>query len=426
MHAKRFAWVIVTAGLLAGCGGAVTPTVAPTAAAPSGAMPSATEPATAAPTPLDELDQLDHFVRLRHPNPFLIHPESEWTAKLAEVRSKLATTTDPDQRFVLAAGLVGLLDTHSFLALNAGFHEYPVFLYHFTEGWFVIATLDKTLIGARVVSIGGHPIADVEAALRPLVPHDNEMGFLLNVQQPLSVAEYLHGAGIVADPAKPSWVFQLPDGTQRTENFAPIPDETWGSSLNLVGMLVGTETEAVRRHTELTWFRIDTKRRVILITVNDYGDESAVIDVLKSALDAGKVDRLVLDIRFLPGGNGDFRLLDVIKGEPRINKPGALTVLIGRENFSIADRIVRAFDVETAAVLVGEPTPALADNFRCDCADHRMEQLGVTVTIPTWRDNIGDDRQEIVPDVRMDLSAADFFAGKDPVLDAALVGIKAP
>jgi hypothetical protein len=419
---NRLASLVVVGALVAGCGGAV-PSAAPQTAAPSLVGEASATPAA---TPLDELDQLDDFVRARHPGPFLIHPESEWTAKLAEIRPKLAATTDPDERFALVASLVGLLDTHSFLALNAGFHEYPVFLYHFTEGWFVIAALDKTLIGARVVSISGHPIADVEAALRPLVPHDNEMGFLLNVQQPLSVAEYLHGAGIVADPAKPSWAFQLPDGTQRTDDFAAISDDVWGSSLNIVGMLVGTETEAVRRHTELSWSRVDAKRRVMLITVNDYGDETTVIEALKKALDAKQIDRLVLDIRFLPGGSGDFRLLDVIKAEPRINKPGALTVLIGRENFSIADAIVRDFDVNSKALLVGEPTPALADNFRCDCVDLRLKQLGVTVTIPTWRDKLGDDRQQVDPDVRMDLAAADFFAGKDPVLDAALAGIKAP
>jgi hypothetical protein len=409
--------------LLVACGGSApsslpSPTLGTSPVAQASTGPSA--------TPLDDLDRLDQFVRSTHVAPFVIHPESEWTAKLAEIRPKLAAANSQDERLVLVASLVGLLDTHTGLGLDSGFHEYPIFLYHFTDGWYVIAAVDPTLVGARVISIGGHPVVDIEAALRPLVPHDNDLGFLLNVQQPFSAAEYLHGAGIVADTAKPSFVFELPSGKQRTDDLQSVPDGQWGDALHLIHTLVGSAPEAVRRGGELGWTRIDADRRVMLIAVNDYGDETALIDALKAALDAHKIDRVVLDIRYLPGGSGDFRLLDALKAESRINRPGGLTVLIGRENFSVADSIVRDFDVNSAALLVGEPTPARADNFRCDCRDIDLAGLGITVTVPTQWDRLGDDRPQIDPDVRMDLSAADFFAGRDPVLEAALKGLSAP
>jgi len=426
MDVRRLALVAICALQLAGCE-AGAPSESPPASAPAPVPTTAATPAaTAAATPIGELDRFDQFVRANHPSPFMIHPESEWTAKLAEVKAKLGSITEPDAGIALVSSLVGLLDTHTWITRPNGFHPYPVFLYYFTEGWFVIAALDPTLVGARVVSIGGHPIADVEAAIRPLAPHDNEMGFLLNGQFLFSVSEYLHGAGIVSDPARPSYVLELSDGTTRTEDFAPMPEQAWGESLHQVGMLIGDETEAVRRHTELSWSRIDAKRRVMLITVNDYGDEATVIDALKVALDANQIDRVVLDIRFLPGGNGDFRLLEVLKAEPRVNKPGGLTVLVGRENFSIATAIVRAFDVDTAALLVGEPTPARADNFRCGCQSMDLLDGSITVNIPTHWDNNGDNRPQIDPDVRIDLSAADFFAGRDPVLERALAGISVP
>ncbi len=61
---------------------------------------------------------------------------------------------------------------------NGGLHPYEVLFYKFSDGWFTIAAKDESLIGSRLISIGGHPVDEVESTLRPLIPHDNEMGFL--------------------------------------------------------------------------------------------------------------------------------------------------------------------------------------------------------------------------------------------------------
>jgi hypothetical protein len=42
--------------------------------------------------------------------------------------------------------------------------------------------------------------------------------------------------------------------------------------------------------------------------------------------------------------------------------------------------------------------------------------------VPTYTRNTGDTRDAIRPDIEMPLVSADFFAGKDPVLDAVLAG----
>jgi hypothetical protein len=416
---------LLLAVVVAACGPAPASTSGPTPPPPNGSTPVVSRPAATLTGSAADLEKLDRAVRARHASPFTIHPESEWAAAVSAAGRKLESAANDDQRLALLASVVGLLDTHTFIWRDGGLDRYPVYFYHFTEGWFVIAARDPALVGAELRSIGGWPIDEVEAALRPLVAHDNEMGYLLNVQGMLSTVAFLHGSGIVADTARPAFGFELPDGSQRTDNLAIVSESTWGEALHLVGTLVGAAPEAVRRHTERAWSRLEDDG-VFLLTVNDYGDEKAQIDALKAALEAGTAKRVVLDIRYLPGGSGDFALLDVLKADARVNRPGGLVVLMGRENYSIANAIVRDFDVNSEALLVGEPTPARADNFRCECFDIWLSAFGVTVTIPTWWDRLGDDRVEVPPDVRMDLSAAEFFAGRDPVLEAALAGIAAP
>jgi hypothetical protein len=180
--------------------------------------------------------------------------------------------------------------------------------------------------------------------------------------------------------------------------------------------------EAVARRGEHVWTRLDAKHHAFLISVNDYGDMTDAGKAMTAALDAHQADRVVFDMRYLQGGNGDIAILDTLKDDPRVNRPGGLTVLIGRENVSAATSVVEFLDMKTSALFVGEATPARADNFRCDCHDVVLPHSGFTIGVPTSWDRLGDDRSEIAPDVPMALSSSDFFAGRDPVLDAALAG----
>ena len=157
----------------------------------------------------DDLALIDREVRARHPDPFVNNPESVWKAKLAKLATTLPTAT-ADEQIVQLASLVGLLDSHSYL--SGPLHLYPVQAYHFPEGWFLVVAPDPSLVGTRLVAVGGTPIEEVERALRPLVPADNESGELIGVHDRLPTLEFLQGLGIVDDPSKPGFVFERPGG----------------------------------------------------------------------------------------------------------------------------------------------------------------------------------------------------------------------
>jgi len=403
--------------ILAACAGP-QPSVPSSAATPSAAATSG--PSSTPATWPGDLALIDRTVRQFHPAPFTIHPESEWTARLADVSSRIESASENEQ-IVLVASLVGLLDTHSgFIAIPGGWHFYDLLPYRFSDGWFVVNAGDPTLIGDEVVSIGDVPIEDVVARLAPLVPHDNPTGLLGNILWEINSVEYLNGAGIVHDAAHPAFVLHTRTGGLITVDPSAIPEQQY--TLPSPGYLTGRAPEAVKRRAERIWTALDPKHRVFLIAVNDYGDMIAAGQAMTAAFDAKQVDRVVFDMRYLQGGSGDIGIIDTIKNDKRVNRPGGLTVLIGRENYSAATSVAEFFDRETSATFVGEPTPARADNFRCDCHDFQLPNSGFWLTVPTWYDRFNDDRPEITPDVPMALSSSAFFAGRDPVLDAALSG----
>src|SRR4051794_25852614 len=94
--------------VLGACAGTVpastaVPTPAGASDASASATPSSSQAATSAtPSPstdpwTSDLAELDESVRRIHPAPFTIHPESEWTAKLAELRGSLPAAAPDEQ-----------------------------------------------------------------------------------------------------------------------------------------------------------------------------------------------------------------------------------------------------------------------------------------------------------------------------------------
>jgi hypothetical protein len=84
----------------------------------------------------------------------------------------------------------------------------------------------------------------------------------------------------------------------------------------------------------------------------------------------------------------------------------------------------RVLGTQTDAVLVGE-RPGWAA-FTCPSDDISLPHLGLVVLVPTHWDVRTDPRLGVAPDVPMALASKDFFAGRDPVLEAALAGLSAP
>jgi C-terminal processing protease CtpA/Prc len=98
-------------------------------------------------------------------------------------------------------------------------------------------------------------------------------------------------------------------------------------------------------------------------------------------------------------------------------------VLLGRVTFSAAGNFVTEVDLQTKATLVGEPSGG-APNQWGDNELVPLPRAGLTLRVASsyWVFGRGqkDRRVAVQPDVRVRMTAADFFAGRDPVLERAL------
>src|SRR5439155_19621517 len=95
------------------------------------------------------------------------------------------------------AALPGVRDGHTgIFPLNPAnrrtLHAYPVRLYAFSDGVYVVGQAGGSdLLRARLVAVNARPLDEVVAAVRPLVPHDNDSTMLLRTTTYLNTPEVL-------------------------------------------------------------------------------------------------------------------------------------------------------------------------------------------------------------------------------------------
>ena len=112
----------------------------------------------------------------------------------------------------------------------------PLSVYEFAEGVTITAAAApyEALVGARITAIDGTPIADVLAAIEPLVPRDGPATVPAFRPIFLPRTEVLRGLGIIGDG--PVELTLDRDGAEAVESVEPIPFDDYRAWLGDRGM----------------------------------------------------------------------------------------------------------------------------------------------------------------------------------------------
>jgi hypothetical protein len=392
----------------------------------------------ASPTAADDVRLLMERIRTAHPDPFHATPEPAFQAAADELAARADGLTQ-DQLLVELmrfSCLLGERDGHSgIFPLDSAharvLHVFPLYLYKFSDGLFVVAAPGReALVGSKVLALDGIPADELERQVRPLVPRDNEatrddrfMSFLLT-------AEVLHGLALRAGTGPAAFTLQRPGAAPQQVTVAPV---TTAAYVRLMQPLFPSFVYALpkrskplylRRRGEDHYVTTVDRGRVVFVGYNmtvgsTFPEAQRVLRLARQR----KVRRVVVDVRLNPGGDNHTYapLFSALRSEA-VNRPGRLVVLISRSTFSAAANFITDLERRTRAVFVGE-TSGGAPNLYGDATGVDLPVAGVNVNIATryWQKSFAaDTRVGIQPKVRVRLSSTAFVRGGDPVLAAAL------
>jgi len=364
----------------------------------------------------------------RHPNLFFHLPRAEWEARAAGLSKAIPSLSDGAIRieFMKLVGAVG--DGHTrfdgfgvagrFFYL--GFREFP-------DGLYIIDTISPyaRAMGARVVSIDGMPIGEVRRRVDELFGAENDVARRVFRIGYLSRCRVLKELGVIRDEAQAEFVFER-DGQQFSMTVKSLPPRTLIPEAERPALVSMPDPLPLwLKQKDVTyWKEYLPDSGTLYIQYNSCKEDAKLPfaeftnQVVEKARET-RPRRLVIDLRNNGGGNSEVSnpLLDALKREPSLSARGGRFVLIGEKTFSSGELVALRLKRDHHAMLVGEPT-AQKPNSYGDVRTFSLPHGDFSVMHSTKHFDMmrGSDPSSLMPDRRIELSAADYFAGRDPVL----------
>ena len=186
--------------------------------------------APASTTASDDVRYLMSEIERIHPDPFHATPKPQFEAA-ADVLAARADSLTPNQLLVELmrfTTLLGERDGHSgIFPLNSGhkrvLHLFPLYLYKFSDGLFVVSAPGRrALVGSKLLAIDGIPADELEQAVRPLVPRDNEATRTDRFMSFMLTAEVLQGLGLRLGSGPARFTLQKPGAAAQDVTLAPV------------------------------------------------------------------------------------------------------------------------------------------------------------------------------------------------------------
>ncbi len=346
-------------------------------------------------------------------------PELERDELLVEVLRIVAMTGERDGHM----GLFPLMNHARPL------HLLPVRIWAFPEGMYVVKSPERPeLVGTRLVAIEGKPVDDVAALVRPLVTRDNESSLILRLPEFMITGEILHGLGIAASAVRGRLTLERANGERFDATLSTLAGPAYWDLIDDVWAPPAPPGVAtplwLRNQHRSQWFAKLAKGRVLYAAYSHATEPTGrFAEALLTRARKPKVKRVVVDVRLNGGGdNTSYGWLVSALASRAVNRPGKLVLLTGRVTFSAGGNFVAEVDAFTRARIVGEAAGGSPHNYG-DAMDVTLENLGWTVHVPPqYVEVLGrpDERTAIPPDVPVQITAADHFAGRDPVLAKAI------
>lgn len=399
---------------------------------------------------------------LRYDRSFDPRARARFERAIDRLESSLPERNDQEVIVALSAAvaLSGNAHTRLYLLRNrTELRRLPVRVHWFDDGLFVVratAPLRETL-GCRVARLAGRDPRKVKKRAARLFAGN---GSWVDYKSPyfLTSPEILYGLGMIADMKSVPFLFDCPSRDPFLRDLEPLPlqrtkkpTEAWralspgwrGDGGGWTSALSADEsTPLYLRHADRHyWFEYLAAHKALYLQYNRSQDMpegasfSDFAEEVESFVGRVAIESFVLDLRFNTGGNNGLAAsfmerLVTLEKEKMIGK---LTVIIGRATFSAGISLAAQLKQYSNATFVGEPIGDELDTWS-EGGNIVLPNSGLTVHFTNgfhsqsnvehpefkqyeWSDL---DLEDLAPDLLVRTTSADYFAGRDPVLEAIL------
>jgi len=383
---------------------------------------------------IEDLHYLADKMVQKHANLYALISEEIMAESVRQIQARLQGMDDkliPMEFFRLAA-LPNDCHTFPFIMMPAfDLHSFPLKVYYFPEGLHVVdAGRDyKDLIGARILKIGSMDVEDIFNKFPLFLAAENTFSYKERFTYMVMMAEWLLYHDIIQETDQAEFTFIR---SNKDKVILTIPSVKFYQHFLWSGYFpVKNEAAPVFTNPREDYYNYklleDNKTLYIQFnqSMDQPGRETAAEFTarLRKEIDSIDLERCIVDLRNNDGGSPVWdSLLQFLKAHEKFNRHGALFVLIGRRTFSSAVIFATRLQLQTNAILVGEPTgqgPVFYSG--PDLIDLPHSRLPFSISRRLTVAGLPfDPRKAVYPDLPVEYMLSDFLAGSDPVLQTAL------
>jgi len=367
-----------------------------------------------------------------HVNPYFKVSETDFHQSVTDLLNKVPNLNDEQIIVEMMRIVASIGDGHTRTYPDAkpvNFSSLPLELRWLEDGLIVIAAGSEyeQAVGTKVVRVGDHPIDEVYASVKPLIPADNEMEYLNDSPILMSMPAILYGLDLIPEKDSATFGFEAQDGTTFTLELEPSSGES--ESFVSIYEKAGVQVPLYEQDREsFYWYRHLPESNVVYIQYNNCREDKDqpmqdFVDEVFDLIDRNSGTRLVLDVRFNGGGNEAVLapFIEAVKERPSVNTTGKLFVIIGKGTFSSALQNAITLSLETNAILVGEPTGGKPNHYG-EVRNFKLPNVGLRIQYSTryWLNYPISDPLTLEPDLPATLTIDDLLNGRDPALEKIL------
>jgi hypothetical protein len=398
----------------------------------------------------EELELVVAAIRETHPNPYHVVSEAEFEAEVAVLRARKGPISATRQYFDLMKLSSLVFDTHTQLHImedTPGFKSsYPLRFRQFPEGLYVVAGDEsyRSLIGAKVLSIGGQAPAEVLGKLAQHAPADNLPRKAVFAELFLYLPESYQYLGLMNDRGEVELEVEDIDGNKRQALLAhtwdkSYPDFSWDTQnpfipteLITVHEAQGTQPPFYLQQLENNyWYTfLDKEQKYLYLQINQQFEKSegqpAIefhLEWARELLDAD-TEVMIVDLRNDPGGSINVaNPIAALLSEIYFDHPSmrGVAVLFGPDTVSAGTIILGQLENTIRPVFIGQSSgssPNMYLNADKQILPYSKLQFEVSADVYVSTRE-ADTRAYVAPDIPVTLSFDDYLHGRDPLLERA-------
>ncbi len=369
----------------------------------------------------------------KHPDFYTKHTAQEFEEAFDTLSQQIPMLDDAQiiielNRLVAMGG-----DSHTNIEINAAsktMHRLPIQCVVLADGVFISAAtaLNKELVGAQIIGFGDTNAAEAFEKISVLFGYENNSRLMNAGSSYITLLPALAAVGLADAFDAKTYPLTIRDAAgERVVTLdctVPTIRPSWVSfAQNLENGMPLMYRKANGDYQ--TDFLPESKAMYLAYNkcknAKDFPMELLIKFIMEKS-EEFDAQRLVIDLRFNGGGDETvlWPMIDTLKESERFSNPGNIITLISRYTYSSAMSNAHQLRDRAGAVLIGEPTGGKPNHFG-EIQSFTLPNSKLVVSHSTkWFQRFDEDLDAVYPDVPVEVESADFFAGNDPVLKAAL------